>query len=71
MIEKIERYKVQAQYLLGQGRTALAALAGLLALLLGTGLLSGDAEHIAQTIIAVATVLGVYHVKDDPAPGQE
>lgn len=71
MIEKFEQFKVTALYFYGQARTALTALTGLVALLLGTGLLSGPAQHYAQIIIGLATVLGVYRVKDDAPAGKE
>lgn len=70
MIEKFEQLKLDALYFIGQGRTALAAVAGFAAMALSMGLLSGTAQTVAQWIVGLATVLGVYVVKDDPTPVQ-
>ena len=47
-----------------QARKALVATAGLVGQLLALGLLHGTAEQAAQVVLAAATALGVYGVRN-------
>ena len=55
---------------LKNAKKALAAAAGTAALLVSAGLLDDQAEAIANVVIALATVAGVYQLKNEPVPGR-
>jgi tRNA C32,U32 (ribose-2'-O)-methylase TrmJ len=56
--------------LLKRAKKAVAAAAGTAALLVSAGVLDDQAEAIANVIIALATVAGVYQLKNEPVPGR-
>jgi len=62
-----ERYDLLVDVIADAKRTVTAAV-GVVALLLAQGALSGRVQEIAQFVVAVGTVLGVYRVTDGRKP---
>ena len=54
-----------------RAKKALASAAGVAALCLSAGIFDGTAEAVANGVVAVATVLGVYKVRNVPATGTQ
>jgi hypothetical protein len=57
--------------LASEAKKAVVGLVGFAALLIATGVLTGNVLHIAQGLVALGTVLGIYRAENaDPVPSE-